>query len=351
MSAWQRGEGRSAFPPSALPPSGHGGYSRPPCTPRPGDFPQDPASGRIRRPDPPGQPCGLDAPSAHATLDPRGMEDAMEDKPTDDSNAPRRASEKRKRGRSVSFRTDAAEYAELVAAAEARGQTLGTFIRSRVLAAPTTGARRRVSVELHAVGRLLAEVSRSRSVSARPAGRGSPAGGRRQASAARPPHVPAAGRSGAGAWRSPVEPLVVIALVVLARLLGGGFAVQNAADEVLQARVDLLFDPRSGALGDARQVGRNGVGVLRNRRAALHLGDDDIGIVLELVGSAHGSLLARAAKPRVQWSGWTDGHGLASSQGVRMANCDGTLRWNAQWPTATIVKTCLHFAHTRVKIE
>ncbi len=84
----------------------------------------------------------------------------MDDKPTDDSNAPRRGSEKRKRGRSVSFRMDDAEYAELVAAAEAAGQTLGTFIRSRVLAAPTTGARRRVSVELHAVGRLLAEVNR-----------------------------------------------------------------------------------------------------------------------------------------------------------------------------------------------
>jgi len=52
------------------------------------------------------------------------------------------------------------DYARLQAEAERAGVTLGTFIRSRTLATPTTRPRRRASVDLLALSKALAQVSR-----------------------------------------------------------------------------------------------------------------------------------------------------------------------------------------------
>lgn len=52
------------------------------------------------------------------------------------------------------------DYAALVAGAERQGMTLGTYIRSRVLTAPTTRACRRPTVELQALSKALALVNR-----------------------------------------------------------------------------------------------------------------------------------------------------------------------------------------------
>jgi hypothetical protein len=52
------------------------------------------------------------------------------------------------------------DYASLLANAEREGVTVGTFIRSRTLAAPTTRARRRGSVEVLALAKALAMVNK-----------------------------------------------------------------------------------------------------------------------------------------------------------------------------------------------
>ena len=70
--------------------------------------------------------------------------------------------EKKKRRQPAPFpvRLHPDERAEIAAAAERAGLTLGTYIRSCVLAAPTTRACRRPSVELEAAAKLLGALNR-----------------------------------------------------------------------------------------------------------------------------------------------------------------------------------------------
>jgi hypothetical protein len=59
----------------------------------------------------------------------------------------RRRSEKRKRPAPFPVRLSPAERAAIAADAERAGLTLGSFIRSRVLSAPTTRARRQAPID------------------------------------------------------------------------------------------------------------------------------------------------------------------------------------------------------------
>ena len=54
----------------------------------------------------------------------------------------------------------AEDYAELAAAADREGVTLGTYIRGRLLPVPKTRQRRRPSVEVAALAKLLAHINR-----------------------------------------------------------------------------------------------------------------------------------------------------------------------------------------------
>lgn len=72
---------------------------------------------------------------------------------------PRRSgSERRQKGRLIPFRVSEAEGQELDALAARAGLTRGSYIRSRVLAAPTTRAIRRPVVEVQVLSKLLAEL-------------------------------------------------------------------------------------------------------------------------------------------------------------------------------------------------
>jgi hypothetical protein len=73
---------------------------------------------------------------------------------------PRRGSETRQKSKVVPFRMAETEYAELAAAAERSGQTIGSYIRAQVLKAPTTRATRRPSVEVQALARLQGEMNK-----------------------------------------------------------------------------------------------------------------------------------------------------------------------------------------------
>jgi hypothetical protein len=67
----------------------------------------------------------------------------------------RSGSEKRKRGPIIGFRASDQERAEIQAAAERAGLTVGSYVRSRALAKPTTRAVRRPAVETAQLARLL----------------------------------------------------------------------------------------------------------------------------------------------------------------------------------------------------
>lgn len=72
---------------------------------------------------------------------------------------PRRSgSETRQKERRFTFRLSAEEYAQLDALAEREGLTIGSYIRSRVLALPTTRAIRRPVVEVELLRRYLNEL-------------------------------------------------------------------------------------------------------------------------------------------------------------------------------------------------
>lgn len=73
----------------------------------------------------------------------------------------RSGSEQRQKGRVLSVRLSAAEHGELQAEADRAGQTLGAYVRARVLAAPTTRARRRPSVEVQTLARTLGELNKA----------------------------------------------------------------------------------------------------------------------------------------------------------------------------------------------
>lgn len=72
----------------------------------------------------------------------------------------RQGSETRQKQHRVTFRLAASELAELEAAADRAGQTVGSYIRSRALAAPVTRARRRPTVEVQALTRLQGEMNK-----------------------------------------------------------------------------------------------------------------------------------------------------------------------------------------------
>jgi hypothetical protein len=69
-------------------------------------------------------------------------------------------SEIRKRGRRVTVRLSPTERAELEAAANRAGLSLGSYVRARVLEKPTTRATRRPPVEKAALAQLLGQVGR-----------------------------------------------------------------------------------------------------------------------------------------------------------------------------------------------
>jgi hypothetical protein len=72
---------------------------------------------------------------------------------------PRRSgSDRRQKGRIVPFRVSATEYQELNTLAEQAGLTIGSYVRSRALALPTTRAIRRPVVEVQVLTRLLGEL-------------------------------------------------------------------------------------------------------------------------------------------------------------------------------------------------
>jgi len=72
----------------------------------------------------------------------------------------RSGSETRKRGSIVAFRATAAERAELDAAADRAGLTLGSYIRMTLLVAPQTRTTRRPQVERVLLAQLLGQLGR-----------------------------------------------------------------------------------------------------------------------------------------------------------------------------------------------
>ena len=72
----------------------------------------------------------------------------------------RRGTETRQMHHRTTERWSNEDYARLLADAERAGVTLGTYIRSRVLATPTTQPRRRASVDVLALAKALALVNK-----------------------------------------------------------------------------------------------------------------------------------------------------------------------------------------------
>jgi hypothetical protein len=73
----------------------------------------------------------------------------------------RSGSENRKRSLPpFPVRLDATERAAIEEAADREGVTMGTYIRSRALAVPTTGTRRRAPVDVVALAKLLGTVNK-----------------------------------------------------------------------------------------------------------------------------------------------------------------------------------------------
>ena len=63
-------------------------------------------------------------------------------------------------GKRLTFRLSPAEYTDLASLADRAGLTLGSYVRSRALAMPTTRAVRRPTIQVHALNRLQADLSR-----------------------------------------------------------------------------------------------------------------------------------------------------------------------------------------------
>jgi hypothetical protein len=76
------------------------------------------------------------------------------------SGAAQKRDEQRQKQRRITFRLSPEEYRNLETAATGAGLTMGTYIRGQVLDAPTTGRRRRPSVEVQAITRLQGEMNR-----------------------------------------------------------------------------------------------------------------------------------------------------------------------------------------------
>ena len=77
------------------------------------------------------------------------------DTPATASPPRRRRSEKRKRPAPFPVRLSPAERASITADAERAGLTLGSFIRARVLSAPTTRARKQAPIDYAALAAAL----------------------------------------------------------------------------------------------------------------------------------------------------------------------------------------------------
>ena len=73
----------------------------------------------------------------------------------------RSGTETRQRQRRLTYRITETEYAQVEAAASAVGLTLASYARWRTVDAPTTRARRRASVDILAIARLLAAVHKA----------------------------------------------------------------------------------------------------------------------------------------------------------------------------------------------
>lgn len=74
--------------------------------------------------------------------------------------APKARSESRQKQVRVTVRLTAAEYAELEEAAARESVSIGGYMRSRALSAPTTRAGRRPSLDAQALARLQGEMNR-----------------------------------------------------------------------------------------------------------------------------------------------------------------------------------------------
>lgn len=72
----------------------------------------------------------------------------------------RSGSETRQRGGVIPFRVSATERAEIEAAADRAGLTLGSYVRARILTRPTTRATRSPPTNKAALARLLGEIGR-----------------------------------------------------------------------------------------------------------------------------------------------------------------------------------------------
>src|SRR5271166_2086785 len=70
----------------------------------------------------------------------------------------RSGSEKRKRAPIIGFRATDEERAQIEASAQRAGLTVGSYVRSRALAKPTTRAVRRPPVETAQLARLLGQL-------------------------------------------------------------------------------------------------------------------------------------------------------------------------------------------------
>lgn len=73
----------------------------------------------------------------------------------------KKRSEQRKKGRIVPFRVSDDEHAELTQLAARERLTIGSYVRKRALAKPTTRAMRRPTVETVALASLLAAMNKN----------------------------------------------------------------------------------------------------------------------------------------------------------------------------------------------
>ena len=82
------------------------------------------------------------------------------EQPASTKKGKRSGSETRTRGGIIGVRVSVAERAELEAAADRAGLTLGSYIRERVLSAPQTRAVRRPPIEKKLLAQLLGQLGR-----------------------------------------------------------------------------------------------------------------------------------------------------------------------------------------------
>ena len=74
--------------------------------------------------------------------------------------SPKKRSETRQKGRVLSIRVSDGERQEVEALAAREGLTKGSYVRSRILATPTTRAIRRPVLEVQKLSKVLAELGR-----------------------------------------------------------------------------------------------------------------------------------------------------------------------------------------------